>query len=242
MARGLSVYVDTRDFKKLHDHLERFRKRAIPYAARDALNGCAFELRKAWQSEIRTTFTNRNKFTERSIRVEKASGVDLKTMQSRTGSVAAYMGDQEGGGTVKGRGKHKAIPSPAAGGGRAGGTSRPKLVSGRYRHGSITVKSPSLAKYGRRRQNAIVLAIAIRKHERFALLNRSKGKGRGIFEVKGLKRKAKTKLIWNVSKGSVKVKPEPTMQRAISASGWRFEKAIYNALLTQLKRNRLMGF
>ncbi len=242
MSRGLSVYVDTQDFKKLHDHLERLKKRALPYAARDALNGCAFELRKAWQSEIRTTFTNRNKFTERSIRVEKASGNDLKTMQSRTGSVAAYMGDQEGGATVRGKGKHKPIPAPTAGGGRPGGTSRPRLVSSRYRLSSVSVNQPSLAKYGRRRQNAIVLAIAIRRHERFALLNRAKGKGRGIFEVRGLKRKAKTKLIWNVSQGSVKVKPEPTMQRSVNASGWRFEKAIYNALLTQLKRNRLMGF
>lgn len=241
MARGLSVYVDTRDFKKLHDHLERLKKRALPYAARDALNGCAFELRKEWQSQIRTTFTNRNKFTERSIRVEKASGIDLKTMQSRTGSVAAYMGDQEGGGTVKGSGKHKAIPGPAAAGMKPGAR-RTKTVRPRFHLGAINVKSPSLAKYGRRRQNAIVLAITIRKHERFALLNRSKGRGRGIFEVKGLKRKAKVKLLYNVSKGSVKVKPEPTMQRATNASGWRFEKVIYQSLLNQLKRNRVMGF
>lgn len=242
MSRGLSVYVDTRDFKKLHDHLERFKKKALPYAARDALNGCAFELRKEWQSQIRTTFTNRNNFTERSIRVEKASGTNLKTMQSRTGSVAAYMGDQEEGGTVKGRGKHKAIPAPTAGGGKPGGGARPRLVSSRFRLSSVSVQQPSLARYGRRRQNAVVLAIAIRKHERFALLNRAKGKGRGIFEVKGLKRKAKTKLIWNVSKGSVHVKPEPTMQRATNASGYRFERVIYNALLTQLRRNKVMGF
>lgn len=245
---GLSVYVDTSDFKKLHDHLARFKKTALPYAARDALNGCAFELRKEWQSQIRTTFTNRNNFTERSIRVEKASGNNLKTMQSRTGSVAAYMGDQEGGATVRGRGKHKAIPAPTAGGGKPGAGRRPKLVSSRYRLSSVSVKQPSLAKYGRRRQNAIVMAIAIRKGERFALLNRAKGKGRGIFEVKGNKRAGKhhsggkTKLIWNVSQGSVKVKPEPTMRRAVNASAYRFERAIYSALLNQLRRNRLLGY
>lgn len=241
MSRGLSVYVDTRDFRKLHDHLERLKKRALPYAARDALNGCAFELRKEWQSQIRTTFTNRNKFTERSIRVEKASGLDLKTMQSRTGSVAAYMGDQEGGATVKGGGKHKAIPGPVAAGQKPGAR-RTRLVTAGKRLGAIHVNSPSLAKYGRRRQNAVVLAIAIRKREKHVLLNRAKGRGRGIFEVKGLKRKAKVKLLYDVSRGSVKVKPEPTMQRATNASGYRFERVIYNALLTQLRRNKLLGY
>jgi hypothetical protein len=238
---GLSVYVDTSDFKSLHDHLARFKKTALPYAARDALNGCAFELRKEWQSQIRTTFTNRNNFTERSIRVEKASGNNLKTMQSRAGSVAAYMGDQEAGATVRGSGKHKAIPGPVAAGQKSGGR-RTKLVTSGKRLGAIHIKSPKLAKYGRRRQNAVVLAIAIRKHEKHALLNRAKGGGRGIFEVKGLKRKAKVKLLYDVSKSSVKVKPEPTMRRAVNASGYRFERAIYNALLTQLRRNRLMGF
>lgn len=248
MSRGLSVYVDTSDFKKLHDYLARFKKTALPYAARDALNGCAFELRKEWQSQIRTTFTNRNNFTERSIRVEKASGTNLKTMQSRTGSVAAYMAEQESGGTRHARGKHLPIPAPVAGGGKPGGRSRPRLIGGRYKLGAVSVGHPNLAKYGRRRQNAIAMAIAIRKGERFALLNRAKGKGRGIFEVKGNKRAGKhhaggkLKLIWNVSQGSVKTKPEPTMRRAVNASGYRFERAIYTALLNQLRRNRLLGF
>jgi hypothetical protein len=122
------------------------------------------------------------------------------------------------------------------------GARRTKAVRSRFHLGAINVDSPKLRKYGRRRQNAIVLAIAIRKRERFALLNRASGKGRGIFEVKGLKRKAKVKLLYDVSRGSVKVKPEPTMQRATNASGWRFEKVIYNSLLTQLRRNRLLGY
>lgn len=238
---GLGVYVDTKDFKRLHESLERFASKAYPHAMRNALNGCAFELRKGWQSEIRQTFTLRNRFTERSIRVEKASGIDVRGMKAVTGSVAPFMGDQEVGASVRGRSRHKAIPSPIAGGGSGAGK-RPRLVAGRYKLSAVMVASQPMAKYGRRRQNAVSLAIAIRKGERFALLNRTKGKGRGIFEVKGLKRKAKTRLIWNVSKGSVKVKPEPTMRRAVARSKHAFERVLYDSLLFQLKRNKVFGY
>jgi hypothetical protein len=236
----LGVYVDTSDFKKLHRDLQTFAKRAFPYAVRNALTGCAFEARKVWQMEIRAAFTNRNAFTERSIRVEKATGVDVRGMKAVVGSVAPYMGDQEHGAVIRGGGKHKAIPAPGAAGLKGG--KRTKLVRPQFRMGAINVNHPSLAKYGRRRQNAVVLAIAIRKGERFALLNRATGRGRGLFEVKGLKRKAKTKLLWNVSKGSVRVQPEPTMRRAVLRSKNTFERITADAMIHQLKRYRLMGY
>jgi hypothetical protein len=240
MAR-LGVYVDTSDFKKLHRDLQTFAKRAFPYAVRNALTGCAFEARKVWQMEIRSTFTNRNAFTERSIRVEKATGVDVRGMKAVVGSVAPYMGDQEHGAVIRGKGKHKAIPGPAAAGLKPGGQ-RTKVVRPQFRLGAINVNHPSLARYGRRRQNAVVLAIAIRKGERFALLNRATSRGRGLFEVKGLKRKAKVKLLYNVSKGSVRVKPEPTMRRAVLRSKGTFERITATAMIQQLKRYRVMGY
>jgi len=236
-----SITIDTRDFGKLHDELEKFRKTALPYAQRNALNDCAFELRKQWQSEIKRAFVIRSPFTERSIRVDKATGLDTRTMKSVTGSVASYMGDQEEGATVHGRGKHKAIPAPAAGGGAPGSNQRPGLVRARYRVSAIQVGHPSLAKYGRRRQNAVVMAIAIRKGERFAILNRIKG-GKGIFEVRGLKRSGKTKLIWDLSRSTVKVKPAPTMHRAAVICAPRFQKLTENALLNQLKRAKVFGY
>lgn len=238
MGRGYSV--DTKDHKKLHKDIAK-AQRSVPYAMRNALNDCAFHLRETWQMEIRAAFTLRNKFTERSIRVDKATGADPRSMQAVTGSVALFMGDQEEGATVRGRGKHKAIPGPGAAGMKAG-AKRTKVVRPQFRLGAINVNHPSLGRYGRRRQNAIVLAIAIRKGERFALLNRAKGRGRGIFEVKGLKRKAKTKLLYNVSKGSVRVQAEPTMQRAIRRSREKFRSIMGDSLLFQMKRNRVFGF
>lgn len=233
---GLGVYVDTSDHAKLQEGLRKHQV-AYGYAVRNALNECAFYHRKTWQAEIRRTFTNRNSFTERSIRVDKATGKDVKAMKAVSGSVAVYMGDQEEGATVKGKGKHKAIPTQGARGGNRG-----KLVRAQYRVGAISVLDPKLKGYRRRQQNAIALAIAVRKKERFALLNRITTKGRGLFEVKGLKRKAKTKLLWNLSKGSVRVKPEPTMRRAVQRSKHAFDRILYDSMLTQLRRNKVMGF
>jgi hypothetical protein len=237
----MRITVDTKGFQKLHDELGKF-KTALGHAQRNALNDCAFALRGRWQQEIKSSFTLRNQFTERSIRVDKASGVDTKPMKAVTGSVASFMGDQEEGAVVTGRGKHKAIPAPAAGGQAAGAGKRTALIRARYRVGAITVGHPSLAKFGRRRQNAVVMAVAIRKGERFALLNRAKGSGKGLFEVRGTKRMGKTKLLWDLSRGSVRVHPEPTMHRAAAALMPRFKQLTEQALLSQLRRNKVMGY
>ncbi len=86
------------------------------------------------------------------------------------------------------------------------------------------------------------MAIAIRKGERFALLNRISRKGRGIFEVRGGKRSGRARLVWDMSRGSVKVPREPTLERSIKHSASAFEAAQYKAVLNQLKRNKVMGY
>lgn len=237
----IGIRVDLRDFKRLSDDLEKMAKRAIPYAIRDTLNGSAFALQKGWRGEVKRTFTLRNRYTEQSIRVDKAQGTSIAGMKAVTGTIAPFMPDQEEGGTVRGRGAHKAIPSAAAAGG-ALGAKRKSVVRSGFRLSSIQVTQRPLPKYGRRRQNAVAMAIAIRKGERFALLNRIKSKGRAIFEVKGGKRSGRARLIWDVSRGSVKVPREPTLQRSIALSSRVFEKVQYEAMLTQLRRNKVMGY
>lgn len=236
------ITIDTSDFKRLHAELEKFRQKALPHAQRNALNGCAFELQKSWRSEVRGAFINRNQFTERSIRVDQARGIDTRSMRAVTGSIADYMDEQEEGATIHGKGARKAIPSAYAGGGKPGGGIRPRVVRSAFRLSGIGVNHSGLKGYGRRRQNAIAIAIAVRKGERFALLNRAKAGGKGIFEVRGLKKRASVKLVWDFSRGSVHIKPEPTMHRAVAVSSSRFQSIVHAALLEQLKRNNVMGY
>lgn len=216
-----------------------FASKAVPYAARNALNTIAFEARAQWQREIKASFTLRNRFTERSILVTKASGTDIKRMASFVGSTAPYMGDQEHGGVVRGRRGLKGIPAPAAAGQQPGGK-RTRLVRAANRLGAINVAHPQL-KGTRKQRNAIALAVAKRKGQKAALLERPKG-GKGLFRLMGGKRKIKTRLLWDFSKRSVRVKSEPTLQRTLSAVSRKIPHILMASTLEQLRRNRILGY
>lgn len=233
----VEIRVDLRGFEKLSRDLKTFAKRGVPYAIRDALNGSAFAVQKEWKSGVRQSFTLRNRYTEQSIRVDKAKGTNVGSMQSVTGTIADYMDDQEFGASTTGP-----VPGPAAAGNAPGSNKRTRLTRSAFRFGGVGVSRPTAKPLGKRRQNAIALAIAVRKGERFALLNRITSKGKGIFEVKGGKRGAKTKLIWSLKKGSMKVKPTPTLTKALAMSTGHMNKAINDAFIGQLKRNRVMGY
>jgi hypothetical protein len=233
--------VELKGFPKLERDLQTFAKKAVPYAARNGLNGSAFALQDEWRGEVRRTFTLRNQYTVRAIRVDKAQGLDLRTMQAVTGSVAPYMADQEEGATVRGKSGKKAIPAPAAAG-QAPGGKRARTVRVGLRLSSISINEPATQSYGKRRANAIAIAVALRRGDRFAMLHRRKGGGRGIFEIRGGKRNVRTKLIWDTRKRSVRVPAAPTLQSSIKSGMYRFERAHHQALLAQLKRHKILGY
>jgi hypothetical protein len=231
------VSVEMKGLTKLVDDLTRLRKSALPFAARNALNRSAFAARKEWQDEIKRTFTTRNNFTERSVRVEKATGTDLKSMQSVVGSVAPYMGDQEEGATVRGRGAHKAIPGPVAAGQAAGGK-RTRLVRSANKLSAITaVRGKGTT---RKQRNAVAMAMAKRDGKPVALLERPGG-GKGLFKIGGRKNRITARLLWDVSRSSVRVKAEPTLQRTLKRIHRRVEDIHVGAVIEQLKRHRLLG-
>jgi hypothetical protein len=239
----VEIKVELKGFGRLTDDLEKFAKRAIPYAIRDTLNGSAFALQKEWRSDVKRSFTLRNRFTEQAIRVDKASGTQVSAMEAKTGTIAPYMPDQESGGTVKGKGKHKAIPTAVAAG-QGQGAKRTRMVRAGLRLQAVQVEQIP-QKYGKRRQNALAIAVALRKGQKHVMLNRTKGNGRAIFEVKGGtkgRKGVRVRMLWNMSRSSVHVDREPTLQRSIGASERTFEQVQYNAMITQLKRNRVVGY
>ena len=222
------IKVELKGDKKMVADLAKMRKSAVPYAIRNALNVAAFETRAIWQREIRATFTLRNTFTVNSVRVEQASTSNLV---SKVGSIADYMGTQEDGGTVKGKSGHiKAVPTDKARGGA--NTAR---VRSRFYLQAIKVAHPAL-RGGRRQQNAIAVAIARKTGSKVALLIRPNG-GKGLFLLgAGTKRKLNTRLLWDVSRGSVRVKPEHTLERAIAAVKPKLEHMMAASLTQQMQR------
>jgi hypothetical protein len=224
------ITVELKGDKRMLADLAKMRSKAIPYAIKNALNTAAFETRTIWQREIRSVFTNRNTYTANSVRVEQASTTKL---EAKVGSVADYMGTQEEGGTVKGGSGHKAIPR-AASAGQAAGAPRTRLVRGRFYLGSMQLAHPQ-GHGGRRQSNAIAIAIARKTGKNIALLTKRNG-GKGIFFIGGGKRAIKTRMLWDVSRSSVKVHAEPTLERSLARVTPKVEHMMAASLTQQMQR------
>jgi hypothetical protein len=232
--------VEIRGADEMLRDLRTVREKAIPYAARDACNTAAFETRKTWSEEIRKSFTTRNTFTAgAALRVDKARGSRIDSIVATVGSIADYMPKQESGAIIPGRSGHKGIPGPAAAG-QAPGGKRTRPVRSANRMGAI--KAFRVAKGATRHQrNAITLAMAKRKGQRFVVLERPHG-GKGVFAVQGGKRKTTTRLLWDVSKRSVKVKPTPTLGPALKVTATSMPRIMEQSLLRQLRFHHCCGY
>lgn len=224
--------------KKAVADLRKFREKAVVYAVRNALNRSAFHARGEWQQEIQSSFVLRNKFTERSVLYTKATGKDVRGMTAVVGSTAPYMDEQEKGAMIRGRGKHKPIPGPVAAG-QAPGGKRTKLV--RAGNKLSALHAPRAVGANRRQRNAIALAIARRSGGRVALLERPNG-GKGLFRLTGGRKKLQTRLLWDLSRSSVKVHPEPTLQRTLKRIQPRLAEIHRDAFVEQLRRHKILGY
>ena len=91
--------------KRLEDDLLRFKKKAYPFATKDTLNRAAFFAQDAARKIIDKKMIERNKFTRQSIRVNKATGLNIPRQHAIVGSTASYMEDQEFGGIKRTGGK-----------------------------------------------------------------------------------------------------------------------------------------
>lgn len=225
------ITVELKGDKRMLADMAKMRAKAVPYAIKNALNTAAFETRSIWQRELKSTFTNRNTFTVNSVRVEQATTTKL---EARTGTVAPWLKTQEEGGTVHAKRRVVAIPGPSAAGQAAGSGKRTRLVAGRFKLGAVQVPHPS-AHGGRRQQNAIAIAVARKQGKTVVLLSRPRG-GKGLFSISGGKRKLKTRLLYDVSRGSVRVKPEPTLERSIAQVKPKLEHMMQASMTQQMQR------
>lgn len=231
----MRIKADFRGLEELDRDLKLMRKRAIPHAIRDGLNNTAFEARKTWQDEIHRTFTTRNRFTENSVRVEKARGIDIRNMQAVVGSVAPYMHDAEFGVTESKKGKHGSpIPtSVASGEGR--GTSRKRPVRRPNQHRNIDLKPTRRGSRHQRNAGAIQNA----KAKGFKHVFLDLGRRKGIFRLSGGKRRTKLDMIWDLSHSTVRIKPHPTLQPTVKTVEG-FAPGIHRrALIKQFQRANL---
>lgn len=229
----------TKDIENLVKELDTFTKRALPFAARNSLNTSVFRGRKIWVKEIERSFTTRNKFTTRAVRVVKATGSRIESMEAILGSIARYQDKQERGGISKGTRTNKPIPTSTAAGQGKGASPRTRAVRRPNWHSAIRLQKGRSKGRSRKQRNAIAISQAVKSGRKFALIERDRGNG--IVRVTGRKRLT-VRLIWDLSRRSVKLKPEPTLQRSLDKLEPELADIHIDALKDQLKRVKALGF
>lgn len=238
----MHVSIDISEAKQLARDLARYAQHALPYATRKALSAAAHEGRKEWTARLSTRLVLRNSFTARSLRVANARGTKIASMEAVLGSTAPYMGLQEFGGTVSGKGRSAPIPTSVAAGQSKGSRPRTKLVRRPNRMGSIELSKVRARKsMSRKQRNAIAMRVASRGNK-VALLELDGGR-RGLFRVTGRGRRlTEPRMLWDLSHRSTKVPARGMLQSALKSVGPRMPIISQDALLEQLRRNKVLGY
>lgn len=223
--------------KKFESALRAFGGKDYPIINGMALNQTAFETSQEYKSNARRQFTLRNKFTERSIQFDKARGFNPRNQFSVVGSTMNYMEEQEFGITKTATGKRGvAIPTTTASGEPRGSRPRRKVVP-RSRHRSNIKFTKSKIKARTRKQHivATIRATAARGSGKFIYLPIQRAPG--IYRVTGKGRRAKIKLIYDLSRRSINIERRPTLNPAVQRIGPRIPSFYKKAFERRMKKS-----
>lgn len=229
------IHVKMHRLERLERHLAGFTK-AVPYAVRNTLNDTAFLAREEWTRQLQSTFVLRNKWTEKGLRVDKASGRNVATMQAVVGSLRDYMKDREEGSTETKRGKHGvAIPmSGASGQGKKAKRTKPV----RKNNYLSTMQLRKRVTGTDARKNMVAIMMAKKAGGGVVLLQKRGRKGLFRVQVEG----KKPKLLYDLSKGVVRTKPYPTLQQTLKVIEPKRMSLWEKNLEAQLARNKVLHY
>lgn len=229
------IDVNTKEIHGLERKLRAIADKAIPFATKSAINGAAFKARTAMQEQIRKKMVTRNKFTERSVRVELTKTLDISRQRASVGSVAPYMEAQEFGGTERKKGKHGVpIPTSTASGESRGVRPRRKVVRRPNQMQSLKLRKRGRGGKSRKQANFLAVRGAIKSGDRNVFLDLRRGKG--IYRIKGGKRKASLHLLYDLSRSSVRIPKTPTLAPAVLVAQGALPLLYTKALRFQLDR------
>lgn len=205
------------DFKEIENlvaDLERFNKKALPFATRNTVNTAAFKARALSQENIRNSMVTRNKFTERSIRVEQTRTLQVNRQEAVVGSTADYMEDQEFGATKRSDGRHGVRIPTSYSAGQEGSQPRTRLPRGPNRIQRIRLKNKRKAGKTRQQRNTAAIREAAQSGSKYVFLELARRKG--IFKVIGGKRKPKIKMVHDLTDKSVTIPRNPWLAPAVA--------------------------
>lgn len=227
--------IDDSEIKNLERKLKSVAIRALPFATKNTLNQTAFAAMRNARENVREGMINRNRFTERSIRVEQAQGLKITRQEAIVGSIADYMEDQEFGGVETKTGRHGvAIPTTYSSGEGEGSAVRRRLPRKINKLANVRLQRRKRGRGSRRQQNFIAIKEAAASGHKTVFMDL--GRRKGIFRITGGKKRPKIHMIYDLSRTSVQIKPRPWLGPAVDKAAKGMDVTYAASLRFQLKR------
>jgi len=236
--------IDDAKIQKLEKDLKFANEKALPFATRNTLNKAAFIARSISQSNIRSKMVTRNKWTEKSIQVERSNTLRISNQTASVGSTEAYMEDQEFGGSKVSRGR-EGTPIPTAySAGQGRSSFRSKLPRKANKLQNIALrKFRGRRPKNRKQEHLFKVQQAVKTGKRYYYHEFDNGT-KGIFRVIGGSRRikrgwpsgAKIEMVYDMSRKSVRIPANPWLRPAVDKTIPHIQKIYQKSLEFQLKR------
>lgn len=236
-----AIEADFREIVALERDLNRMYGKAVPFANLQAINAGAFEGRKIWHGHMGRLLTLRNRYTERSVRVEKARGLNVGRQRAVLGSVADYMDEAEFGEVKRpepGR-RYLSIPTTVASGEGRGIKPRRKAVRAPSKLGRISLSRRKARGMTTKQRNFVAVKEAVEKREKFVRLTLDRGGREGVARITGGKRNPKVDVVHAMQRDPIRVRATPTLAPAVRDLTRRMPVIYVDALRDQVVRQRL---
>jgi len=230
------IKIDLSKAKRLERELKGFANKAYPYATRSAINGYAFKAREIAKETIGNDLLLKNRYTERSIRVNKVTTLNVNSQVAYMGSTNDYMATQQFGGTKTSKGKH-GVPLTTSFAAGQTGNNRTKLAVSRNRMKNLVLSKKGSKVGGRRRRNLIAIEQALHTGERVAFLDL--GRKKGLFRILGKEPAIRIKMLYDLSHKSVRIPASKWLQKSIDKTLPFMEDIYIKALQFQIDRHGL---
>jgi hypothetical protein len=226
---------DLSQVEKFTKELGKFAKRAVPFAQMMTMNEAAFQGRREAIGVIEQKMTTRSAFTKRSIQVRKATKAHPEAV---LGSTQRYMLDQEFGATKVAKGSQGvAIATSYAAG--EGDTARPRKRLPRKANAlrNIQLKNTRARGKTKKQHQFAKVRETIRSGQRFVFLDL--GRTKGVFRVIGKGKRARIRMVSDMSRKSVVIPARPWLAPAVAATEPQMAGMYIKQLQKQVKRQRL---
>lgn len=231
------ITLDDKDLKRYENDLKIYKRRAFPFATKQTINSLAFKAQAISKQTIKKKMILKNRFSLQSIRVNQSKTLNVRRQESSIGSTLDYMEDQEFGVTKTKDGKKGVALATGYAAGQQGTTKRTRLPRRPNQIQNIKLSRKANKAKSRKQRNLILIKDASQSSRKFVYLNL--GKTKGIFKVVGGKKKAKIKMVYNLSKQSVRIPKNPWLNPSIQETIPHGAGIYKKAIIFQLKRFNL---